>query len=457
MDSKFNYGRAAAAVIIGVMAIGRSASAAEVTADFEDLSGLPNNFSFVDPRINDLPIYGDRENRIMKVSGGQSLTLIDGNDQTTNNVYGGARFGTCFQCAGNVKFEFFKLTDPDDDTSGIPFPVDSVTFTIINPHNNITQYRVLPNGLDSNYMKKNGKNDPGEGRTRIFEPLETVEITRTAADLGVESISSILIVDAIQLRTFYVDNIIFDDGGSQPSIEVTVSAFVPANYVPAAPTETCVAMPEQTSDGQTASARVYRGSSVSVEAATERALVAAGDVGGDWAVQSVSVLPGATTDEESVVGDIEKDTVGEIRFFAEDALDGDGRITGDEAGNEADEEGDCKKFHRAVAPDNSKMDVEVESTGDDTVSVRFTGSVRTHLGGGKAGKDAMDWNLLVTIDSSDNSWTVSGAHDGFPAFAIDIGGENVYTSDLEGPFTSFNADVRKKLWSMSERVNEVSP
>lgn len=450
MDVKFNYGRTAAAAIIGVMAmaIGQPASAAEVTIDFENLPNAVDDFSTGNTTDQNtieesFPLGAADQKVAVKIYKGQPLTH--------GGVDGSGSYGTvkseCSGCLGSVMIAFFV---PGSTTKK---PLDAVKLTIVNPTKTRRQYRVMINNkLSMNLMHF------VEGGASL-----EVEVLKSAPAYG-EAIWKITISEVSSSGwPFYVDNVKFDDLSGVASKLVEFRAFIPGDNAPTAPNVFCIALPEATSDGSVAAATVFRGSTESVTSATRRELVVIGDsrehaAGADSShrvAQSVALIPSKKSNPDGFVDGSEKNEVADMELFAEDALRG--RTISDSAMNDMDG-GDCSEFHETRNLSAGRMKVNVSRPGgsQSSVSATFTGSVDTPFDISRSGKGAMDWNLTLTIDE-DDKWELTGAHDGFPAYEIYVGGEMVYESNPgDGPGTTytFGRDIRKLQGTMDVRVNE---
>lgn len=426
MNRIFNFGRVAAFTAFGALALGfgKPASAELVTVDFEDLTGLYKRFTYV------RGVADTREFGILKISDGQALTLVD-NDGNENNVYAAGRRNWCYGCTWAITLDF------DDTATVLKESVDQIVLKLTNPHNSIREYWFTIN----------------ESSRVLYtvDQLATVEFALKPGDFGVKGFTTIKIHDR-RLAWFYIDDIQFDDGvvANKPSI-ISFRTFIPADNAPAAPNVSCVALPERAAGGMARAPTVVRGVSSSPDSAERRALYVAGD--GDnpdshRVFQSVAVIPDGDINAEGYIDTSIKNETADMDFYAGDALSG-GKFS---VLALADAEGgDCHWYHQTHALASDTMAIEPARAASDLVSVRFSGSVDTPLAG-KAGKDALDWDVRVTLDT-EGEWTVSGAHDGFPAYAVYIDGVEVYASESgERTYSSYNADIRKQIRSMDVRA-----
>ena len=113
--------------------------------------------------------------------------------------------------------------------------------------------------------------------------------------------------------------------------------------------------------------------------------------------------------------------IGESRSYADNALDGDNRITsGDEDGVRLD----CDLWHDAKTQRISSISTSVARINSRTVDVTFSGSSPLPL----LISPAIDWNLRVRleVDGDKIRWSISGWEDGFPAYEVYIGNRAIY-------------------------------
>jgi hypothetical protein len=76
--------------------------------------------------------------------------------------------------------------------------------------------------------------------------------------------------------------------------------------------------------------------------------------------------------------------------------------------------------------------------------------VRVRLHGGASnplvfGAPNIDWDLTLTIDASASPtrWTLTGAHDGFPAHEVYVNDQTLYTYDPGPPPYTFVTHLRR--------------
>lgn len=459
MDMKFNYGRTAAAAIIGVMAmaIGQPASAAEVTIDFKNEPNAKDGFTKANTRAQNTVIRHFEPTSTPKYS----VVVAKGQPQKSGGVVGGLGSygasddcGSSNGCTGGVIITFAKpLTATWSRPKGtVPGNWSkSVKFTILNPNpgQNGRTYKVLING------------DTDQSQEHNVAEFDSLEVEVSESDFGTR-IWKIAITDITSSDNFYIDNLKFDDLSGVSSKLVEFRAFIPGDNAPTSPDVFCIALPEATSDGSVAAATVFRGNTQSVTSATRRGMVVLGDDGDDAdsyrAFQSVALIPDEDSNEDGYVFGSEENEVAVMELFAEDALSG--NVINDVARQDLDG-GDCSNFHetRELLVKRMKVNVSRPAGSKDSVSATFTGSVDTPFDISRSGKGAMDWNLTLTIDK-ENNWELTGAHDGFPAYEIYVDKKKVYESNPDdGPDTTytFGRDVRKLQGTMDVRVNESGP
>lgn len=461
MDMKFNYGRTAAAAIIGVMAmaIGQPASAAEVTIDFKNEPNAKDGFTTANTRAQNTVIRHFEPTSTPKYS----VVVAKGQPQKSGGVVGGlGSYGASDDCGGSngctggVIITFAKpLTATWSRPKGtVPGNWSkSVKFTILNPNSG-------DNGRTYKVMINSDKNKSREHTVAKFDSLE-VEISES--DFGTR-IWKIAITDITSSDNFYIDNLKFDDLSGVASKLVEFRAFIPGDNAPTAPNVFCIALPEATSDGSVAAATVFRGSTQSVTSATRRGMVVVGDnrphdpeAKSYRAFQSVALVLNADSNPGGYIAKSDTNIAADMELFAEDALSG--NVINDVAMKDMDG-GDCSEFHetRKLSAGRMKVNVSRPAAGKNSVSATFTGSVDTPFDISRSGKGAMDWNLTLTIDEDNNSWELTGAHDGFPAYEIYFDEKMVYESNPgDGPDTTytFGQDVRKLQGTMDVRVNEL--
>lgn len=432
----------------------RPALARQVMVDFEEVEG-PAWFPNVGPIE---PYTGDG----VTLSGGQVLTAVKNLVANQTSVYASA--AACSGCTRTITMEFAE-------------PVSDLRFSLYNGTNFGLRYTVTDN--------------TGRSVTKLV--ARHGMLGQTVFPLPGGNIRRVTVTEPLPgtfFHNFYIDNIQFE----VPDRNYTVSfdAFVPHDNVPGGPTARCNAgsrgglppgllargAPEGSrarwlreisapSPGRAeghgpgtamALSGIPRGVPFAFGEPTGlRRIYFAGDnrgFGPDASSyrlrQAVTVIPEASRDADGLSEGSVLNAAGELRAFAEDAM-ADGVI------DAADEDGaanDCTLFQRAYRPETDAMSVTVTRTGPNTVAVRLAGTLDTPLAGPARVLGALDWDLTVTIEKRGEQafYTVSGAHDGFPAWELYINGSPVYEMDPGPPPYRFGRDLRKLLPPLDTRV-----
>ncbi|MCZ6863360.1 MAG: hypothetical protein O7I42_24390, partial [Alphaproteobacteria bacterium] len=167
----------------------------------------------------------------------------------------------------------------------------------------------------------------------------------------------------------------------------------------------------------------------------------------------VTVIPNESADPDGLKeGSIQR-LVKETRSYASDAL-ADGKI------DENDEDGiknDCVLFHDAATASNASMSVTVTRLTADSVQVDLDGGPSNPLLG-NIGQvlGSLDWDFTITIDTSTGTpeWTLTGRHDGFPAYEIYINDIEIYRRSPGPAPYQFRTQVRKLLPPLDVTVSE---
>lgn len=288
--------------------------------------------------------------------------------------------------------------------------------------------------------------------------------------------------------TFYIDDLKYTVEDKVKKYLINFSAFVPHDNVPAGPTASCLFKgnswqpPGLTRLGRSPSGNArwargdgfkpangrppprFGGNNQNAEsglAGNSRKLYFAGDNRGFHPAaptyrvrQLVTVILDETMDADGLLDGSVANLAGEARAFAADAM-ADGII------DAADEDGiadDCSLFHKAHLAETDLMDVAVTRTGPKTLDIRFSGTLDSPLAGPAQVLGAIDWEFTLTLDNTvePGRWTLSGAHDGFPAYEIYINGTPVYQHDPGAPPYDFARDVRKLLPPLDIAVSGTS-
>ena len=196
---------------------------------------------------------------------------------------------------------------------------------------------------------------------------------------------------------------------SAPGFDVSYSAFIPHDHVIGPPQARCGFVQQLYFAGD---ARGFSSTATSFRGR-----------------QRVSVV---TDDADGIKDETSpQNLVGESRSYAPDAL-ADGRI------DSADDDavlGDCHLLHARGTASTSSMHITVTPVSAKVVRVRLFGGTSNPL----LISPNIDWDLTLTIDASSlpTSWTLTGAHDGFPAHEVYVNGQTLYTYDPGAPPYSF--------------------
>ena len=423
---------------------GGPVQAAEEFVNFEEFSGPPTLSSVAAPLT-----VGD-----VTFSGGQLATNVPALRKVNRStVYGTANY--CSGCQPTITIEF------SEPVSNISFRLMNGSlvqpwFEIYDDLGNLVKFR-----LGSYYTINSNK----------------------LVTLPSSGIRKIVVGQAYGVThfwwQFYIDNLRYTVDEGQEYL-INFSAFVPHDNMPAAPTAFCLSKDNWLPPGL---ARLGRSPGNNARWARDggfapgkpgngrppfkfdvndpetgddephgnrRELYFAGDNRGfhpaapSYRVrQLVTVITDETLDADGLKNDSVQNLAGEVRAFAEDAM-ADGII------DTADEDGiadDCSLFHKAHLAETDLMDVAVTRTGPKTLDIRFSGTLDSPLAGPAQVLGAIDWDVTLTLDNSiePGRWTLSGAHDGFPAYEIYINGMPIYQHDPGPPPYEFARDVRKLL------------
>jgi hypothetical protein len=213
---------------------------------------------------------------------------------------------------------------------------------------------------------------------------------------------------------------------SAPGFDVSYSTFIPHDHVIGPPQSRCGMGQQLYFKGDA------RGFSSSATSFRSR--------------QTVSLV---TDDSDGIKdGSSPQNFIGESRSYAPDALD-DGRI------DSADDDavlGDCHLLHEQGTASTSSMHITVTPVSAQVVRVRLHGGASNPL---VFGAPNIDWDLTLTIDasSSPTRWTLTGAHDGFPAHEVYVNGKTLYTYDPGPPPYSFIPHLIRLFPPLDVEVN----
>ena len=149
-----------------------------------------------------------------------------------------------------------------------------------------------------------------------------------------------------------------------------------------------------------------------------------------------------------------KHLVAETRSYASDALD-DGKI------NKNDEDGipdDCVLFHQSGQAGTENMLLTVTRLNMDAVEIKMDGGPANPLAIFAEGFGSLDWDFTIGIDTSGGTpqWTLTGRHDGFPAYEIYLNDTEIYRYSPGSPPYEFLTHVRKLLGRKDVNVGNLS-
>lgn len=448
-------GWTAGLIIVAASLTAGSAQAGEEFVDFEEFSG-PNKLASAAPPLT----VGS-----VTLSGGQLVTDVPALRKVNRStVYGTANF--CGGCQKTITIEFSE-------------PVSNVSFRLMNGSLIQPWFEVYDDLGNSVSFKLGSYYNVNSNRL----------VTLPSSGIRRVVVGQANIVTKFWWE-FYIDNLRYTVEEDQQYL-VNFSAFVPHDNMPAAPTAFCLskdswqlpglarlgkspggnarwARDEAFAPGKPGNGRPpFKFNDVSSETGDDelhgnrRKLYFAGDnrdfhpAAPSYRVrQLVTAITDETLDADGLKDDSVQNLAGEVRAFAGDAL-ADGVI------DETDEDGiadDCRLFHKAHLAETDLMNVAVARTGPQTVDIRFSGSLDSPLAGPAQVLGAIDWEFTLTLDNSvkPGRWTLSGAHDGFPAYEIYINGMPIYRHDPGPPPYGFASDVRKLLPPLDIEVVKTS-
>lgn len=432
--------RIAALIVVTAPLAAGPAQAGEEFINFEEFTG-PRKLAAVEPPLT----IGNAS-----FTGGQIVTNVARLRKVDRStVYGTAHF--CSGCQSTITIEFSQ-------------PVSNVSFMLMNGRLARPWFEIRDDTGQTVKFRLGSYYARGSSKLITLPSSGIKKIVIGQTD-GVASF----------WWQFYIDNLRYTVDEGQQYL-VNFSAFVPHDNVPAAPTAFCLSKDNWQPPGLRRAGRSptgkarwardddfapgngrppFRFGSGDPDTDSElkgnrRKLYFAGDSRGFHPAaptyrvrQLVTVIPDETLDADGVADDSVRNLAGEARAYAEDAM-ADGII------DLADEDGiadDCSLFHKAHLAETDLMDVVVTRTGPKSVDIRFSGTLDSPLAGPAQVLGAIDWEFTLTLDNSDEPgrWTLSGAHDGFPAYEIYINGMPVYRHDPGAPPYEFARDVRKLL------------
>lgn len=435
----------AAAFLLTIPLTTGAAQAQERFVDFEQFNP-GRSFTGVQP-----PLVIDE----VTISGGQLIT--GAHRFNRSDVYAASH--KCSGCAKTITLTFSK-------------PVSDVSFDLLNGRNSYVWFEI---------------EDDTTHRTTLRLALWKRAGSKTTVDWPTSGIRKIVIGQTVDPKNrwwkYYIDNLRYTvDSGQEYT--VSFSAFVPHDNVPGGPTASCLlkdplalgsTMPPglnrlgkyPSNKARWARAGYFPGNqgrgvpSTGEIPGVKRKLYFSGDNRGfdpdaeNFRLrQRVTLIPDEMDDPDGVHEDGVSNEAGEVSAFAEDAM-ADGVI------GDGDEDGisdDCILFHKAHRAETDLMDVTVTRTGPKSLQARFKGTLDSPLVGPAEVLGAIDWDFTLTLDitTEPGIWTLSGAHDGFPAYEIYVNGAPLYRHDPGTPPYEFAKDTRKLLPPLDIGIAEIS-
>jgi uncharacterized protein DUF3238 len=230
--------------------------------------------------------------------------------------------------------------------------------------------------------------------------------------------------------------VVFYEGSAE--YKVSFSTFIPTNYLSGPPQSFCIVPPQLWPP-------VIHGPQHLVFAGDDRGFDANAT---SFRTRQTVGLVSEQSASSSGVGTPAVEAVGESKAYAPDALAGDDRI--DPADDDATL-GDCHLLHARGTASTSNMHIDVTRVNGHQVKAHLYGGAGNPL---VAGAPAIDWDLTLTIDTSGATphWTLTGAHDGFPAYEVYVNGQTLYTySPGPGPYGF--GDILKLFPPLDVNVN----
>jgi hypothetical protein len=146
--------------------------------------------------------------------------------------------------------------------------------------------------------------------------------------------------------------------------------------------------------------------------------------------QLVTIETEEKCDADGLVEGSESNVAGESRSYACDAILVDGSI--DRGPDDDADQNDCHLLHEVATETEPDADVEVRRETAHKVCARFEADVATPL-------FSLSWAITLELDicvdtsSGKPKYSVSGAHDGFPAYEIFIDDKQIYGCDPGPP------------------------
>lgn len=365
--------------------------------DFEEFSG-PTFFTGIQPPLT----VG-----LATFSGGQILDATNFLPANPTSVYGTAFF--CPGCLPTLTIDFAE-------------PVSDLSIFLMNGQTFVVTYFV--------------EDDQG-GMTQITLPANSNSGAGTVM-LPSSGIRKATISGSAGAWDFFIDNISFV--AERQEFTISFSAFIPADNVTGGP-QFCI----NTDFMQPIVQLYFKGDNRDFSPTSDLFRVR----------ELVTVIPSESTDPDGLKeGSIQR-PVSQSRSYASDAL-ADGKI------DENDEDGiplDCVLFHDAATAEPDDMVVAVNRLTANSIQIDLDGGPSNPLIpaiGRPFG--SLDWDFTITIDTSTGTpdWTLTGRHDGFPAYEIYINDIEIYRySPGPAPYT-FMDHVRKLMGSLDVKLGNRS-
>jgi hypothetical protein len=369
----------------------------EEFVDFEQIPG-PTTFDGIKPPLT----VGS-----VTFSGGQVLDAATFLPANRTNVYGTAHF--CPGCLPTITIDFSK-------------PASEISFQLINGWTRVVSYTVEDDqgGMAQATLPAN------------FDGGETT-ISLPSSDVMQVEIRG----DSSSKFGFFIDSVSFTVEAEE--FKISFSAFIPGDHVTGPPTEKCFSF-----DLPPVRQLFFKGDNrnFSATAASFRTR------------QLVTVIANEAEDADGLKEGTIQNLVGESRSYASDALD-DGKI---DANDEDDIKDDCTLFHDSATAGPDSMVVQIDRVNADTVQVDLDGGPGMPLSTAAQVFGTLDWDFTITIDTSSGmpEWTLTGEHDGFPAYELYINDTEIYRySPGPAPY-SFFTQVRKLLGPLDVEVGNLS-
>ena len=322
--------------------------------------------------------------------------------------------------SGEFRVDFI---DYNGTPTGLPYDVTRFSVTLYNvPANGYVRYYTR----DKNFRISSPQFISGPGNKIITLSGEFREVFVENTFIG-------------DPWTGIVDNISFDRKGTIPDppariFDVSFSLFIPANNLTGGPSQTCLysgeIIPRQLyfkGDDRTfgASTKRYRGRYVFKASPDDQTL--AGGV---------------------VVGSLRR-LVGQTREYASDAIRNNGRL-----GPEDDDRvlRDCRLLTNFRTARNTEMRLSSSRINSKEISMRIYGYLGNPL---ITPEVPADWDITLTLNTSGTQprWTLTGSHDGFPAYELYIDGRLIYKSDPGPAPYSFTRQIRKLFAPMDVAIS----